>query len=44
MKDGLVVEQGSADAIFNAPQHPYTQALLKAAFEIKATHAHDMAT
>ncbi|WP_366657764.1 ABC transporter ATP-binding protein [Fodinicurvata sp. EGI_FJ10296] len=44
MKDGLVVEQGAAATIFNAPQHPYTQALLKAAFEIKATHAHDMAT
>lgn len=28
MKDGFTVEQGSADQIFNAPQHPYTQSLL----------------
>jgi peptide/nickel transport system ATP-binding protein len=27
MKDGLTVEQGSADQIFNRPQHPYTQQL-----------------
>jgi len=30
MKDGKVVESGSADAIFNRPQHPYTQELLAA--------------
>lgn len=30
MKDGLTVEQGTADQIFNRPAHPYTQALLKA--------------
>lgn len=28
MKDGLTVEHGSADQIFNRPQHPYTQQLL----------------
>ena len=28
MKDGLTVEQGTADQIFNRPSHPYTQALL----------------
>lgn len=28
---GRVVEQGPADAVFDAPQHPYTQALLRAA-------------
>jgi peptide/nickel transport system ATP-binding protein len=28
MKDGVTVEHGSADQIFNRPQHPYTQALL----------------
>ena len=28
MKDGLTVEQGTADQIFNRPAHPYTQALL----------------
>lgn len=30
MKDGLTVEYGSADQIFNRPQHPYTQQLLSA--------------
>ena len=30
MKDGRVVESGSADAIFNHPQHPYTKELLAA--------------
>jgi len=30
MKDGLVVESGTVDQIFNAPTHPYTQALLSA--------------
>ncbi len=30
MKDGKVVEAGSADAIFNRPSHPYTQELLAA--------------
>ena len=28
MKDGVAVETGTADQIFNAPQHPYTQSLL----------------
>ena len=32
MKEGQVVEQGSADLIFKQPQHQYTQALLEAAF------------
>lgn len=30
MKDGRVVEAGTADAIFNRPTHPYTQELLAA--------------
>ena len=30
MKDGVTVEHGSADQIFNRPQHPYTQLLLAA--------------
>ena len=30
MKDGLTVEHGSADQIFNRPAHPYTQQLLVA--------------
>lgn len=30
MKDGYTVEQGTADQIFNRPEHPYTQQLLAA--------------
>lgn len=30
MRSGEIVEQGARDAIFDAPQHPYTQALLEA--------------
>jgi len=30
MKDGLTVEHGDADQIFNRPKHPYTQSLLAA--------------
>lgn len=30
MKDGLTVEFGTADQIFNRPEHPYTQELLAA--------------
>ena len=30
MKDGITVEKGTADQIFNKPQHPYTQQLLGA--------------
>jgi microcin C transport system ATP-binding protein len=36
MKDGVVVETGDSSAIFERPQHPYTRALMAAAFEIKA--------
>ncbi len=36
LKDGKVVEQGPAKAIFQAPQEEYTQALLAAAFDMKA--------
>jgi len=32
VKQGKVVEQGPATGIFSAPQHPYTQQLLEAAF------------
>lgn len=32
MRKGQVVEQGDAAQLFGAPQHPYTQALLEAAF------------
>jgi microcin C transport system ATP-binding protein len=36
MQGGQVVEEGSADAIFDAPQEAYTKALLKAALDLAA--------
>ncbi|MCH8998635.1 MAG: ABC transporter ATP-binding protein [Proteobacteria bacterium] len=36
MRDGRVVEHGPAEQIFEDPQEPYTQALMKAAFELEA--------
>jgi microcin C transport system ATP-binding protein len=36
MQDGHVVEEGSAEQIFSAPQTPYTKALLAAAFNLEA--------
>ncbi len=36
MKNGTVVEQGPAGRIFERPEAPYTQALMKAAFELEA--------
>lgn len=35
VKQGRVVEQGDARQVFQAPQHPYTQQLLEAAFLTK---------
>jgi microcin C transport system ATP-binding protein len=35
LKDGKVVEQGPRDQIFDAPQTPYTRALMSAAFELE---------
>ena len=37
MRDGKVVEQGPADQIFERAEHPYTQALIAAAFDLEAT-------
>ena len=37
MKDGLTVEHGTADQIFNRPQHPYTQQLLGAVPKLGST-------
>ncbi|MBN2752879.1 MAG: ABC transporter ATP-binding protein, partial [Rhodospirillaceae bacterium] len=31
MKDGLIIETGTAETVFTTPTHPYTQALLAAA-------------
>jgi microcin C transport system ATP-binding protein len=36
LKDGKVMEEGRADQIFEQPQHPYTQALMAAAFQLEA--------
>jgi microcin C transport system ATP-binding protein len=43
MKDGVVVERGATEAIFKAPRHPYTQALMAAAFRIEAVQAQAVA-
>ena len=34
MRQGKVVEQGDADTIFDNPTHPYTRALMSAAFDL----------
>ena len=34
MRDGVVVEQGPAERIFERPEHPYTRALMAAAFSL----------
>jgi len=39
LKDGKVMEQGRADQIFDQPQHPYTQALMAAAFDLEAVES-----
>jgi len=39
MKDGRVVESGATEAVMNSPQHPYTKALMTAAFELAAVPA-----
>ena len=36
MRDGKVVEQGTTEQIFEAPQAEYTRALLAAALNIEA--------
>ncbi|MEZ5871506.1 MAG: ABC transporter ATP-binding protein [Nitratireductor sp.] len=39
MRNGKVVESGTADQIFDAPQTDYTKALIAAAFELKTAPA-----
>jgi microcin C transport system ATP-binding protein len=36
LKDGKIVERGSARQVFEAPRQPYTKALMAAAFELEA--------
>jgi microcin C transport system ATP-binding protein len=35
LKDGKIVESGPASRLFEAPQHPYTAALMAAAFDLE---------
>jgi len=39
LKDGIVVEQGPADEIFDNPKTAYTKALMAAAFRLEATES-----
>ena len=43
LRQGRVMEQGPADEIFSNPQQSYTQALLKAAFDLEAIEGGDLA-
>ncbi len=42
MRRGRVVEEGSADGIFQSPRHPYTQALIAASPEPDMDHRLDL--
>jgi microcin C transport system ATP-binding protein len=39
MKDGKVVEHGPAEQLFAAPRHPYTRALMAAAFDLEVVES-----
>ena len=44
LKNGKVVEEGPSDEIFERPKHPYTVALLAAAFDLTVVHRAAVAT
>ncbi len=44
MRQGEVVETGSAEDIFERPQHPYTQALMAAALNVEAVESEYVAS
>jgi len=44
MRAGQVVEQGPAEEIFDRPRQDYTQALMKAAFDLEAVESGAVAT
>jgi microcin C transport system ATP-binding protein len=41
MKQGDMVEIGTAEKIFNSPETDYTRTLIAAALDLKATGLHD---
>jgi microcin C transport system ATP-binding protein len=44
MRDGKVLEHGPAQEVFQSPSHPYTQALMAAAFEQSEAHSEEIKT
>ena len=44
MRHGRMVEEGPAEAILRRPQHPYTQAMFAAAFDLEAAPADVVST
>src|SRR5699024_11078682 len=43
MRDGVIIERGTADEIFNNPQHPYTRQLLTSVPHLGSTAHHEAA-
>ena len=44
MKDGKIIEAGSADDVLRRPQHSYTQALLSAVPQVRSAQTADYAS